>query len=112
MDSLGTWPGGRALGETGLSDHSAIEVAALRALLDREATSEWPEEFRERLAAVVPVVNNLAPGAFEVKALVSNIPAICSYVESLAITSNLPSEWAQFRGQLRDWVLAGLRPDP
>jgi hypothetical protein len=90
----------------------AALVAALQALLDGEATNKWPEEFREALAAAVPVVNNPTPGSsFELKKLVGKLPAICSYVESLAIRNNVPSEWAHFRGQLRDWVLAGLRPD-
>ncbi len=86
-------------------------VAALQALLDGEAENKWPHQFREALAAAVPVVNNPAPEDFKLKELVSKLPAICSYVESLAIRSSLPSEWAHFRDQLREWVLAGLRPD-
>jgi hypothetical protein len=86
-------------------------IAALQALLDAETTSKRPEEFLEALAAAAPVANTAAPGPFEVKKLISSLPLICSHVKSLAIASNLPSEWERFRRQLRDWVLAGLEPD-
>jgi hypothetical protein len=86
-------------------------IAALRALLDDKTRNQWPDAFRELLAAAVPVVNNPFPGPFELKKLVSRLPSICWHVQSLAIASNLPSEWDLFRRQLRDWLLAGLDPD-
>jgi hypothetical protein len=86
-------------------------ITALQELLDAEATNKWPEEFHEALAAAVPVVSTSVPGPFELKTLVVSLPLICWQVQSLAIASNLPSEWEHFRRQLSDWVLAGLDPD-
>jgi hypothetical protein len=86
-------------------------LASLRVLLEDEASSGWPEDFRKALTLAAPAVSNPFPGAFDLKSLVLQLPVISSYVGTLAISSDLPSKWARFRAQLKDWVLAAIQLD-
>lgn len=85
--------------------------ASLRNLLDDEASSGWPPDFRQALTLAAPAVRNPVPGPFDLKNMVEQLPVISSYVGALSISSDLPSEWARFRAQLKDWVLAGIQLD-
>lgn len=86
-------------------------LTSLRILLDAAGTSGWPEDFRKALNAAVPAINNPSPGASEVKALLVQLPVITADIGALGINSELPSEWAKFRAQLTDRVLAKIRLD-
>jgi hypothetical protein len=86
-------------------------LAPLRVLLDGAGSSGWPEDFRKALTAAAPAARKPDPGPFDLRDLVVQLPVIAAYIGALGINSNLPSEWARFRAQLTDWVLAGIELD-
>jgi hypothetical protein len=85
---------------------------SLRALLDEMGNSKWSPEFTVALNEAAPAARNPSPGGFDVKGLIVQLPIISYFVGSLGIQSDLPAEWAGFRDQLKEWVLAGMKTGP